>query len=642
MESVRVGDDYRIERKLASGGFGTVYRATQLSLDRQVCIKRIHPHMLGQGEIDAVSMFLDEARLVAKLRHENVCRVIDCLLDAEGVPVIVMEYIEGCDVHSLLKRHGPLPWRTVAYILVEVLKALAEAHEPDPSTERPALIHRDIKPSNIMLGNNGSVVVVDFGIARAVEDASGLNYTDNYKGSLAYAAPEQLRPGTPFDRRVDLWQLGVTAWEMLNGCLKRPFEDESIEPRGTMNRQVWVIRNILEDRRRPIREVFAHLPPEADPLLQLIDELLKPADSRIRNAYDVLERLAHAGLGLVTERREVMALVQEIRPQGPRTVPDTPGYGRGDSPSSAEPTGTTDPSPPPPSAALASGEALPDRPPAALAPPAGPPDAPAHRMTREDGTRGLALAPLRYDDRSGAPEVIEELTGGLVVERRDGRRNELFHQVEELAGVRAHGGDGSARGEGRVNAEREVVEARPHAARELKDPCARNHLGGRRPWAIRGVPDAELGGGRGTEGEDGGGERMDSRSGMRRRGRRRLSGGRRHPVDHDEKLDLPFTSHGNRDGLGFVVGQPTAVCLQKALARPLDADHFISSALGPNARLAYQIGRSVMFAGRHGLNEPKNWSAAMVLPHSPVPVSLKVTLLGCPSSSKVTPVMTTA
>ncbi|MCD4748860.1 MAG: protein kinase [Thermoanaerobaculales bacterium] len=209
---------YKILEEIGRGGMGCVYRAHDPSLDRQVAVKVIAPHV--EGELDTANLkarFLREARLAARLDHPGIVRVFDAGADA-GVLWLVMELVEG---ESLSQRlgSGEIPSRAEALeLLVQVAEALAAAHAA-------GVIHRDIKPANILLLPNGKPKVTDFGVARAIGDQTALTRTGTTVGSPAYMAPEQVR-GEPADARADLFSLGVVAYQLL--LQRRPFPADTI------------------------------------------------------------------------------------------------------------------------------------------------------------------------------------------------------------------------------------------------------------------------------------------------------------------------------------------------------------------------------------------------------------------------------
>ena len=213
----RVGR-YELLAEIASGGMASVYLARLVGIggfQRLFAIKRMHPHLAQETEF--VKMFLDEARLVAGIRHPNVVPVLE--VGADDGYYLVMEYVEGDMLASLLMRsirqggHVPLP--VVISIILDTLAGLHAAHEHTGPDGRPVnIVHRDVSPQNILVDINGTTKITDFGIARATTRLSSTR-GGQLKGKVAYMAPEQARGDPNIDRRADIFATGVVAWESL-------------------------------------------------------------------------------------------------------------------------------------------------------------------------------------------------------------------------------------------------------------------------------------------------------------------------------------------------------------------------------------------------------------------------------------------
>jgi eukaryotic-like serine/threonine-protein kinase len=208
-----LGGRYRLVELLGQGGMATIYRATDAQLGRDVAVKILRPEY-GRDP-DFVARFRAEAQAVASLSDPNVVRVYDFGMDPVG-PYIVMEYVDGEDLATLIRRTGPLQPRQAARIVAEAASALAAAHAR-------GIVHRDIKPGNILLAHDGRVEVTDFGIARAISEAQ-MTLPGTTLGSVHYFAPEQAR-GEPATERSDIYSLGIVLFELLTG--RRPFEGDS-------------------------------------------------------------------------------------------------------------------------------------------------------------------------------------------------------------------------------------------------------------------------------------------------------------------------------------------------------------------------------------------------------------------------------
>src|SRR2546429_1197956 len=207
--------NYKILEKLGVGGQGTVYKATDGKLGRTVVVK-VLPAELTAREAN-LRRFEREARLASSLDHPNICTIFD-LDEAEGHHLIAMQYVEGRNVRQLVGGH-PLELKSALLIAVQVTDALAAAHAR-------GIIHRDIKSGNVMVTPSGQVKILDFGLAKLLDDTddssrSTIHRTDLTEvgvpyGTATYAAPEQAR-GDRVDKRADIFSTGVLLYEMLTG-----------------------------------------------------------------------------------------------------------------------------------------------------------------------------------------------------------------------------------------------------------------------------------------------------------------------------------------------------------------------------------------------------------------------------------------
>jgi eukaryotic-like serine/threonine-protein kinase len=196
---------YRVEGRIAVGGMATVYKAVDLRLDRVLALKVMHPGLAA--DTGFVERFIREAKAVARLAHTNVVGVYDQGTDGTYV-YLAMEYVAGCTLRDVLRERGALSPRAALDILEPVLAALGAAH-------RARLIHRDMKPENVLIGDDGSVKVADFGLVRAVDTQTSAT-TGSVLGTVSYLAPEQIEHGT-VDQRTDVYACGVVLYEMLTG-----------------------------------------------------------------------------------------------------------------------------------------------------------------------------------------------------------------------------------------------------------------------------------------------------------------------------------------------------------------------------------------------------------------------------------------
>lgn len=216
---MRAGDvfaGFRIERKLGAGGMGSVFLARHPRLPRQVALKVLSDATSSDAEFRA--RFLREAELASRLAHPNVVAILDRGVQDESL-WIAMQFVDGGDAAGLLREfRGGLPPERAVHIITEAARGLDAAHDA-------GLLHRDVKPANILVSPSSEgpdrVLVTDFGIARAMGEATALTAAGEVLATVGYAAPEQLR-GEPLDHRVDVYALGATLYQLLTGSTPFP------------------------------------------------------------------------------------------------------------------------------------------------------------------------------------------------------------------------------------------------------------------------------------------------------------------------------------------------------------------------------------------------------------------------------------
>jgi len=215
---------FKIESKLGEGGFGAVYRGTQVQTSRKVALKLLHPEMTRDENL--VARFRREGLVLCNLQDPHTITTYDFDSTPEGTLYIAMELLEGKSLHTVFHNEAPIEWRRVLKILSQMCSSLGEAH-------RQGIVHRDLKPENIYLENRGGdpefVKILDFGIAKVMRgdnsvdpQAPQLTATGQTLGTLEYMSPEQLM-GKQLDGRSDVYALGVLGYELLTGRL--PFPD---------------------------------------------------------------------------------------------------------------------------------------------------------------------------------------------------------------------------------------------------------------------------------------------------------------------------------------------------------------------------------------------------------------------------------
>jgi serine/threonine protein kinase len=268
MDAVRtLAGRYELVEVIGRGGMGTVYRASDLVLRRPVAVKLL-PGPLADQDPTSVARFEREARAAAALNNPAVVAVYDTGAD-ETTRFIVMELISGDSLEAILRDDGPLDPDRAAGIASRVADALAAAHAA-------GIVHRDIKPANVMVAEDGSVKVLDFGIARAM-DATTVTQNASVLGTAAYMAPERAL-GKPADERSDIYSLGCVLYALLAG--HPPFRGDSAA--AVLNQHANVAP-------RPLRGENSRVSPELD--AAVMQMLAKSPDDRPQTAVEVRDRL---------------------------------------------------------------------------------------------------------------------------------------------------------------------------------------------------------------------------------------------------------------------------------------------------------------------------------------------------------------
>jgi serine/threonine protein kinase len=261
-----LAERYALGEVAGRGGMGIVCRASDLVLHRTVAVKVLSAALVDDDSTH-VARFEREARAAAALAHPSVVAVYDTGAD-EATRFIVMEWVSGRSLATILRDRGPLEPASATQIAAAVADALAAAHAA-------GIVHRDVKPANVMVTEDGAVKVLDFGIARTL-DATGLTHTSSVLGSAPYMAPEQAR-GEPADERSDIYSLGCLLYALLTG--RPPFTGELAA----------VVHQHVHLDPRPLREQNGRVSPRLDALVMAM--LAKSPEARPQSAVEVRDRL---------------------------------------------------------------------------------------------------------------------------------------------------------------------------------------------------------------------------------------------------------------------------------------------------------------------------------------------------------------
>ena len=287
---------YEIERVIGSGGMGVVLKAHDSELNRPVAIKVLAPHLAHNGA--ARQRFAREGRAAAAVVHEHVMTIHNVESDADN-PFLVMQFVSGQSLQTRLDEHGPMDVKEILRIGAQAAAGLAAAHAQ-------GVVHRDVKPSNILLENGVErVVLSDFGLARAVDDAS-VTRQGTLTGTPEYMSPEQAK-GEAVDHRSDLFSLGSVIYAMCTG--QSPFKAGAT---------LGVLRRIADESPRSLREINPKIP---DWLEAIVDKLLaKDASQRFQSAEEICELLgqwlAHLQAPATKPRPHTLAVRRTAKTSG--------------------------------------------------------------------------------------------------------------------------------------------------------------------------------------------------------------------------------------------------------------------------------------------------------------------------------------
>jgi serine/threonine-protein kinase len=321
---------YAIFDEIAAGGMATVHLARlagPVGFSRVVAVKRLHPHLLDDQDFKA--MFLDEARLAARIRHPNVVPTLDVLVHDKEL-ILVMEYVHGESLLALTRsarqQKTPIPLSVSVAIMVSVLHGLHAAHEALDEKGQPlGIVHRDISPHNILAGVDGMVRVLDFGVAKALQGRTAAQPDSalppgTVKGKFSYMAPETLR-GEPTTRQADLFSASVVFWELVTGhkLFGAPTEQERILKvlKGNIPPPSAIVPGLPLVVDKIVLRGLSPNPLDryetADEMAAELENMLSPASQRVVGEW--VTKLAHEAL----ERRS--ELLQQIEVSNINSMP---------------------------------------------------------------------------------------------------------------------------------------------------------------------------------------------------------------------------------------------------------------------------------------------------------------------------------
>lgn len=283
---------YVLRQKIGQGGMGAVYRARHVRMGRDVALKVIDPRRVKDQ--DLIQRFRREMQVCSRLQHEHIVPAVD-VGEHEGAAFLVMEFVEGADLASIVKQDGPMPADEAAAICLQAAAGLAYAHAQ-------GIVHRDIKPQNILLSTTGVVKILDMGLARIVEDTSddqhsSLTQEGAVMGTVDYMPPEQAVNSRTADARSDIYSLGSTLYYLLSA--RPPF------PGGQV---IEKLRRLALESPQPVGQIRPDCP---QALTAIVEQMMdKHPDRRFQTAEDVVRVLQPLAATRLRGRAAITAAVQ--------------------------------------------------------------------------------------------------------------------------------------------------------------------------------------------------------------------------------------------------------------------------------------------------------------------------------------------
>ena len=255
---------YEITELIGVGGMADVYKATDILEEKTVAVKILKTEFADNEEF--VRRFRNESKAIAVLSHPNIVKIFDVGF-SEKIQFIVMEYIDGITLKEFMEQQGVIKWKDCVHFIIQILRALQHAHDR-------GIVHRDIKPQNIMLFSDGTIKVMDFGIARFARE-EGKTISDKAIGSVHYISPEQAR-GDVTDEKSDIYSVGVMMYEML--CGVKPFDGDN---------PVSVALMHMQNEAQPLRTVNDSIPEGLEEIV--IRAMQKEAPKRYQSASEMIK-----------------------------------------------------------------------------------------------------------------------------------------------------------------------------------------------------------------------------------------------------------------------------------------------------------------------------------------------------------------
>ena len=283
--------NYKIIKKIGSGGMGDVFLAEHEVLENRVAIKSLHPGLVDDESFR--KRFRKEAKTQWELSHPNVVRLIDFQEQEDGL-FLIMEYIEGKQLNEYISQDsGPIPEDRLIPMFIQILSAVKYAHSK-------GLVHRDIKPANVLITPNGDVKLLDFGIAQQSSEDRGLTKTGVQVGTVSYMSPEQVN-AEKVDKLSDIYSLGVTLYQMVTG--KAPYEGQT----NQFKIQLSIVSN-------PFPKAKQHYPGVSDKIEAIIEKATqKKKSDRFQSCEEFIKSFGDGSILNTQKKKEAQSKTEKTK-----------------------------------------------------------------------------------------------------------------------------------------------------------------------------------------------------------------------------------------------------------------------------------------------------------------------------------------